>query len=159
MLDVLKRKSSLLKSRKTTHILYNLFTLWFPKELTRLAFAKLFDVSSAQTLKCCISTSGNLFSKIFFVSDHQIVYSKLYKNHCRYILMELMTKLEKTPSEIIASFTSDFVELHIFAASNLNVFTALQFGNTRFTEVGWQATVQHAKLAVQVERPHPSTPH
>ena len=65
------------------------------------------------TLKWRISTSGNLFSKIFFVSDHQIVYSKLYKNHCRYILTEVMTKLEKTLTETLVSLTSDWVELHI----------------------------------------------
>ena len=60
------------------------FTVWLPKGIGDVQFVQVFTMMEGLTLKWRISTSGNLFSKIFFVSDPQIVYSKLYKNHCRY---------------------------------------------------------------------------
>ena len=97
---VMKMKSSLPKSAKTIQKLYNLFTVEFAKELTGHTFQCFSVWRSSQFSKWRISTSGNLSSKIFLVSDHQILYSKLYKNHCREILTLLSTKLEKTLTEI-----------------------------------------------------------
>ena len=50
--------------------LCKLFTVWFPKGIADVRFVQVFTMMEAPTLKWRISTSGNLFPKIFFVSDH-----------------------------------------------------------------------------------------
>ena len=65
--------------------LCKLFTVWFPKGIDDVQILQNFDRARAPTSKWRISTSRNTFSKIFHVSDHQVIYLKLCKAHFRHL--------------------------------------------------------------------------